>query len=192
MASNRLCFPLILFLFEIVILIRYGTVVQFPGYAKGDASTVENEESVSEFNKSYPILQDVNVMMFIGFGLLMTFMRHGGFQAMGFTFLITVVSIQLYPLLGGLWHNVFKAHWEMISLKYITFIMSLYSAAGILIAYGALIGKITMLHTIILVIFQTFLYSLNEGIAMLVIKANDIGGSMIIHAFSCYFGLAVS
>lgn len=40
--------------------------------------------------------------------------------------------------------------------------------------------------------FELIFYSLNEAIGVDAIKIHDIGGSMVIHAFGAYFGLAVS
>lgn len=39
---------------------------------------------------------------------------------------------------------------------------------------------------------QTVFYGLNWYICQLVLKATDIGGSLIIHTFGCYFGLAAT
>lgn len=48
------------------------------------------------------MFQDVHVMMFIGFGFLMTFLQKYGFGATGITFLITALVLQWYLIVSGL------------------------------------------------------------------------------------------
>jgi hypothetical protein len=56
----------------------------------------------------YPFYQDVNVMMFIGFGYLMTFLRKYGYTSVGITFLVTAFVVQWHPLLAGFWAGCFN------------------------------------------------------------------------------------
>jgi ammonium transporter Rh len=60
----------------------------------------------------YPMYQDVNVMMLIGFGFLMTFVKNHSWSALSYTFFINAVIIQLYILLSGFWERVFVGNWE--------------------------------------------------------------------------------
>lgn len=39
---------------------------------------------------------------------------------------------------------------------------------------------------------EIFIYALNESICVDIFKVSDIGGSMTIHTFGAYFGLAVA
>ncbi|KAL3224661.1 hypothetical protein MRX96_026457 [Rhipicephalus microplus] len=52
----------------------------------------------------HAVFQDVNVMVFIGFGFLMTFLKRYGFGAVGFTLLIAALSIQWAAIVRGVWH----------------------------------------------------------------------------------------
>ena len=47
------------------------------------------------------MFQDVHVMMLIGFGFLMTFLKRHGFGSVGFNFLLTVYVIQWALLVNG-------------------------------------------------------------------------------------------
>lgn len=51
--------------------------------------------------------QDVNVMMLIGFGFLMTFIKRHAWSALSYTFFINAIVVQLYILLAGFWERVF-------------------------------------------------------------------------------------
>ena len=57
---------------------------------------------------------------------------------------------------------------------------------------GAVLGKASPFQLLIIAFFELIFYSCNEALNIHVFMAADIGGSMIIHTFGAYFGLAVS
>ena len=71
-------------------------------------------------------------------------------------------------------------------------IHAMYSIAAHMITLGALIGKVSLEQLLMLMIPETIVYGLNWYVCQLVLKASDIGGSLIIHTFGCYFGLAAT
>lgn len=48
--------------------------------------------------------QDVHVMIFVGFGFLMTFLKKYGFSSVGFNMLIAAFGLQWGILMQGFWH----------------------------------------------------------------------------------------
>ena len=50
------------------------------------------------------VFQDVHVMMFIGFGFLMTFLKRYGYSAVSLNFLIAAIILQWATLCQGFWH----------------------------------------------------------------------------------------
>jgi len=50
--------------------------------------------------------QDVNVMMLIGFGFLMTFVKFGSWQALSYTFFINAIVVQYYLLWSTFWGKI--------------------------------------------------------------------------------------
>lgn len=66
------------------------------------------------YQTGYPFYQDVNVMMLIGFGFLMTFVKTHQWSALSYTFFINAIVVQLYILLQPFWHRVFHGEWEKI------------------------------------------------------------------------------
>ena len=67
-----------------------------------------------------------------------------------------------------------------------------FAAAAALITMGAVLGRASPFQLIVITFFELMLYSANEAINLHVYKAADVGGSMLIHTFGAYFGLAVS
>lgn len=64
----------------------------------------------SENNQNYyPMYQDVNVMMLIGFGFLMTFIKNYMWSTLAYTFFLNAMIVQLYLLFQPFWHTVFHS-----------------------------------------------------------------------------------
>lgn len=60
--------------------------------------------------------QDVHVMIFVGFGFLMTFLKRYGFGAVGFNFLLAAFGIQWALLMQG-WFHSFKSGKILIGVE---------------------------------------------------------------------------
>ena len=67
-----------------------------------------------------------------------------------------------------------------------------FAAATVLITYGAVLGKVSRLQLLVIGTLEVVFYAINEIIAVKFLKYADAGGSIIIHAFGAYFGLALS
>ena len=80
-----------------------------------------------------------------------------------------------------------------LSIDMSTLIDSQFSAATLLITFGALIGRVSPLQMSVLTLCEAFFYAFNKVFLVLgIIGAEDVGGTMTIHMFGAYFGLAVS
>ena len=64
------------------------------------------------WTQRYPAFQDVNVMILIGFGFLMTFIRSYAWSAISYTFLINAFISQYYVLFSNFWLKVFEGGWS--------------------------------------------------------------------------------
>lgn len=53
-------------------------------------------------------------------------------------------------------------------------------------------GKVSRLQLLVIGVLEIIFYAINELIAVEFLKFSDAGGSIIIHAFGAYFGLALS
>ena len=174
---------IVLIVLEVVILFMYGFFVRVanPGTAEG-------------VNNLFPWAQDVNVMILIGFGYLMTFINHYGWSALGYTFLMAGVGIQYYILWEGFWKMVFGHHaaGHHIEVSLTLVIQAFFSVGSCLISTGAVLGKTHPLDLILMMVVEMIPYTLVEMLIFEVLHLQDAGGSMNIHLFGAYFGLAVS
>ena len=129
---NRKVFGFLLLFVQIVIIIFYGFFVR---------TEVHNADTNN--TKYYAMYQDVNVMMLIGFGFLMNFIKNHEWSALSYTFFINAIVAQLYILWAPFWHKVFKGHWgDKIFLVEKSFTLASYSVASVLIAFGGVIGRV--------------------------------------------------
>lgn len=62
---------------------------------------------------SHLVFQDVHVMIFVGFGFLMTFLKKYGYGAVGYNFFISALAIQWYIIIQGCIHHRGKSGFDI-------------------------------------------------------------------------------
>ena len=157
--------------------------------AEEPAGAVNEARLVAQYNYSIHIL----AMLVVGFGFLMVFVRRYGFGATTGTYLVVATGIPLYMLLraNGIVGHSIQAH----SVE--TLMLAEFSVAAALIAMGAVLGRLRVFQYALLTLLLVPLYALNEYLVLdngsgLTKGFQDSAGSIVIHAFGAYFGLAAS
>lgn len=172
-------------LLQIAMLIIFATTVEY---------TVPTSPQVAYSYGIYNMWQDVHVMIAIGFGFLMAFLYRNAFTTTGHSFMI-MVFVTFWSILNrGFWDRATGGKpWDKkIDLGVVQMILADFNTGGILISFGALVGRLSGDQLLIMAFFETIFFCINEAIAVHKYEVADIGGSMIIHTFGAYFGLAVS
>ena len=189
MKERNQIFPSILLIFlEMLSIVFYGIFTEY----HADANILLQNKSTNIY-RQYGLFQDIHVMMFIGFGFLMTFLKKFWFSSLGMNFWLAALTLQWYILVSGFWHAVLDNSWmQKIQVNIDSFINGDFAAASILICFGAVLGKVSFNQMTLIALVQLVFYSLNEALALTWFKIADIGGSMLIHTFGAYFGLTVS
>jgi ammonium transporter Rh len=68
-----------------------------------------------------------------------------------------------------------------------------FAAATVLISYGCILGKSTPLQLVVLTILESIFFQINRNIFSFEhFLVEDAGGTIVIHVFGAYFGLAVA
>jgi ammonium transporter Rh len=150
------------------------------------STTILNDQ---RYNRAIHIM----VMLLIGFGFLMVFVRKYGRSALTATFLLVSTALPLYfiirssSIVGGISDEIEKL------------ILAEFGAASLLIAAGAVLGRLKMPQYILLGLLFIPAYAFNEWIVigggLNIINIGsvvDTGGSIVIHAFGAIFGLGVA
>ncbi|XP_072166344.1 ammonium transporter Rh type B-A-like [Diadema setosum] len=176
----------VLLIFEILFVILFAVFVRYDPHVA--APGAKDDEDFYPVDKYYGLFQDVHVMMFIGFGFLMTFLKRYGYGSVGFNFLLAAFVIQ--------WSTLFRGFLELehgeIYVNIQTMLFADFTSAAILISFGALLGKASPLQLIIMAFFEVICAIGNEHIGVNMLGTVDIGGSMYVHTFGAYFGIAAS
>ncbi|XP_056620449.1 ammonium transporter Rh type A [Triplophysa dalaica] len=192
-ATNmRLKFPIVALILEAVTIVLYALFVEYDtgdAHGHGDGHHAEGNTTHPENPMTlYPMFQDVHVMIFIGFGFLMTFLKRYGFTSVGINLLLAAFGLQWGLLLQNVWHM----HDGKIKVSIDRMINADFSTATVLISFGAILGKTSPVQLLIMTLLEITIFCLNEHLVVEVIGASDVGASMTIHAFGAYFGLAVA
>eukprot|EP00668_Euglena_longa_P011350 GGOE01013746.1.p2 GENE.GGOE01013746.1~~GGOE01013746.1.p2 ORF type:complete len:461 (+),score=136.19 GGOE01013746.1:1881-3263(+) len=192
---NGTSWPEYLFaLAEGIVILLFGLFVRYSPAAE-PGSPLSTEEAKDIVQGLYPFFQDVHVMIFIGFGFLMTFVKTHRWTALSFNFLLSIWALQWGILSSGFWYQVIpggEGGWHHIHISVETLINGDFEAAAAMITFGALLGKCNLQQLGFLVFWEMLLCGLNEAICLQYFKATDLGGSIVLHTFGAYFGLAAS
>jgi len=191
--NMRLKLPAVCIIMEVILIILFGTLVEYDHDtdAKHWHEHLHNGSSNydNEFYYRYPSFQDVHVMIFIGFGFLMTFLQRYGFSSVGFNFLIAAFALQWATLMQGFFHGM---HGGKIHVGVESMINADFCTGSVLISFGAVLGKTSPVQLLVMAMFEVVLFAVNEFILLGPLGAKDAGGSMTIHTFGAYFGLTVA
>ncbi|XP_062891396.1 ammonium transporter Rh type A-like [Mobula hypostoma] len=185
--NMRSKFPILAILLEVVIIILYAVFVRYDEEA--DSRFSNSTSGLDQFHNLYPSFQDVHVMIFVGFGFLMTFLKKYGFSSVGYNLLIAAFGLQWGTLMQGWLHHM---HNRQIHVNILSLINADFSTATVLISFGAILGKTNPVQLLIMTLLEITIFAVNEHLVTGILKVKDVGASMTIHAFGAYFGLMVS
>ena len=92
---------------QIIVIILYLTCTEYsdgvhPSATSTGAAALQAKDKVQTF---YPVFQDVHVMIFVGFGFLMVFLRTHSWTSVGYNFLISAYVLQITILITSFWHQ---------------------------------------------------------------------------------------
>uniref|UniRef100_A0A8C8HGC9 Ammonium transporter AmtB-like domain-containing protein n=1 Tax=Oncorhynchus tshawytscha TaxID=74940 RepID=A0A8C8HGC9_ONCTS len=188
--------PAVCFVWQIVMIILFGIFIRYDQESDAHWAEYRKFQNISsdienDFYFRYPSFQDVHVMIFVGFGFLMTFLKRYSFSAVGFNFLIAAFGLQWALLMQG-WFQSLDPMDGKIKISMESLINADFCVASCLIAYGAVLGKLSPVQLMVMTLFGITLYAVDEFIILNLIHARDAGGSMVIHTFGAYYGLSIS
>jgi len=156
---------------------------------EGNPEPAPEEPDLTGSYSGYPMFQDVHVMIFIGFGFLMTFLKKYGLSAVSLNMLCAVVCLQWATLVIGFFHlHEGKIYMNMTE----SMLYSDFASAAVLISFGVVIGKTSPLQLIVMALIEIVLFTINEVIGRKYLGAVDAGDTIFVHLFGAYFGLTAS
>ena len=109
------------------------------------------------------VFQDVHTMIFIGFGFLMTFLKHYSYSAVGLNLFLAATAAEWSVLVYG-WFQ--SASWPFVPFDMNAIINAEFAAATILISFGAVLGSTSPSQLLFMIIMETIFAKLNEYLAL--------------------------
>lgn len=179
--SKQYMFPIGLLVFQSIFIVLYGVHSEYDLISSEtvnssdhvrSSTTSDHESGAVEFY--YPFFQDVHVMMFIGFGFLMTFLRRYSFSSVSFNFLIAAFVLEWAVLIRGYvfdWNSITKSF--EVSTK--SLLHADFVCASILISFGAVLGKTNPAQLVVLALIEVVVQVWNEYIGLIYFCNYDAG-----------------
>jgi ammonium transporter Rh len=142
----------------------------------------------------YNFMIGILAMLLLGFGFLMVFVKKNGFSALTGTYVIVAGVLPLYMLLKS-FGLISAEHLPVYTIESILF--AEFTAAAALIAMGAVLGRLKIFQYLLLGVIIVPFYMLAEWLVTdgglgITNEFVDTAGSIGIHAFGAYFGLALT
>jgi len=187
--SHDRAFILTASVFQLFLVILYAVSSD---YNDGTAASGSNDEFETTPFYYYSMFQDVHAMMFVGFGFLMTFLRKYGFGALSFNFLLCAFGIQwgMYTFSMAPW--LFGEDVGRLEVTGYKLIDGDIATAVVLISFGALLGRTNPAPLLVMCFVELMVWAINFHLCIEYLGVVDVGGSILVHVFGAYFGLAVS
>jgi len=204
----------------VLILLQILFIILFAKFVVYDPNSVVHHKNSNANGQAqvatFPMFQDVHVMIFIGFGFLMTFLKKYGLSAVSLNMLNAVICLQWATLIYGFVHLhedycklysdtadaegnfkcIAREKWPAPGKIYLNITESMlysdFAAAAVLISFGVVIGTTSPLQLITMSLIEIVIFAVNEVIGRKIFKAIDAGDTIFVHTFGAYFGLACS
>jgi len=200
---------------QIIIVILFLMFVRYdPKATQRSAHSVATGDG--QMKDTYPLFQDVHVMIFLGFGFLMTFLKKYGLSAVSLNLMCSALAIEIFTLVYGFFHlkcpdpkfefgsegegkvtdpcpiGRHPSEWPSIDVNVVTMISADFATAAVLISFGVVLGVTSPLQLIVMTVIETIIFVVNEVIGRDYIGAVDAGDTIFVHLFGAVFGLAVA
>lgn len=195
MKDSHRAFESVFLISEVIIAILYLLFAEFAETVHPDALLPDASGAKDAVRQYYPAFQDVHVMTYVGFGFLMVFLKTHSWTSVGYNFVISAFACQLTILVVGFWHQALHSKpedWTLIPVDLPSLIMGDFGAITVMITFGAVLGKCSLIQLWSLAAIEIVFFGLNEAICAGELGAVDMGGSMYVHVFGAYFGCAAS
>ena len=133
-----------IFFYIVILILEVGLIalfytVRYPAYPWG-VYRVGDINWYYYLMFEYKIMADLSIMMLVGYGFLVSYLRFHRWMSLTLTFFIVMISLQYYILFYGFWTASCNLAWfSGINMTITTIIMAQKAAITVLISIGALI-----------------------------------------------------
>ncbi|XP_048468902.1 ammonium transporter Rh type B-like [Rhincodon typus] len=143
----RISFPLLALTLQCIIIVLF---VLFLDY---------HEYSPKKYIATYAAFQDVNTMVFLGFGFMVTFLKRYGRSGIAFNMLLAAFALQWATILEGL---LFEFENSKIRINMTSVIHADLSAVSALVSIGAILGNTSPIQLLLMAILEVTCFTANK------------------------------
>ncbi|CAI5778454.1 ammonium transporter Rh type A-like [Podarcis lilfordi] len=187
--SLRCRLPALLFLFQGAVLVIFALFVTYDEHTDAASQPADADPSANQVYAIFPFFQDIQLMLLVGLGLLLAFMKGYGVSAVACNFLLANFSTQWALVVQGFVH--YGQHGR-VHLGLYNILTAEFAAVTVLISAGAILGRTSPIQLLLMSLCEIPLYVACEWLIVSYFQAVDVGGTITLHVFACYFGLGTS
>ena len=193
-------FFIVFLITQIIILLFIGFYYEWDdNYTNPKSIKTDSANNFTETNNNncnvyrhvknkYKLFQEVNILLFLGFGFLRAFLKHYSWTAVALTFIAGILSTELGFFMLICWSSIFDVNWNYGKFNFQHLLDSNMCAGAVIISLGTILGKISMPQYLILIITETITVTLNYTLLRQVLKIIDVGGTLTMHLYGALFG----
>eukprot|EP01097_Dermamoeba_algensis_P009672 TRINITY_DN68_c0_g1_i2.p1 TRINITY_DN68_c0_g1~~TRINITY_DN68_c0_g1_i2.p1 ORF type:complete len:600 (-),score=132.17 TRINITY_DN68_c0_g1_i2:115-1914(-) len=174
--------------FQVAFIILMGTCVTY----RDDA--LYNNGTPNRIDDYYSLYTHIALMIFFAWGFSGVWLRKYGFGALVFSLFIACEAMEWSFLGNGFFRNASNENYPKVELTMMTLIEATFCATSLVVALGAVLGKIGFYagELLFFVLVGTLLWCVNYFVNIMVLKAVDNGGAMTVHLFGALYGLGAT
>ena len=182
-------FFLIVGIIQIIIIVFLANYYDWDEYNKpSKVNDKDNSESKLIIQKKYRVFQDINIMIYLGFGFLRTFLKHHTWSSIALTFIGGVLSFEFGLFTLICWSSIIRKSWYQGIFNFQHLLDANFCGAATVISMGALFGKLSLAQYFVIIISETVFSTLNYVLLRQQLEIIDIGGALTVHLFGAVFG----
>ena len=186
-SPSKMMFFIIFGIIQIVFIILIANYYEWDEFNKPSQKQYNEEAKYSVQNK-YKLFQDINIMIFLGFGFLRTFLKHHSWSSIALTFIGGILSLEFGLFTLICWSSILRKDWYEGIYNFQYLLDACYCAAATIISMGAIFGKLSFPQYFIMIITETVFSTFNYTILRQTLEVIDVGGALTVHLFGAIFG----
>ncbi|XP_071529222.1 ammonium transporter Rh type B-like isoform X3 [Panulirus ornatus] len=132
-----------------------------------------------------PQLTNMQMLVLVGVGLRLTFLREFSYSSVGLSLLVMAISLQWAILCVG-----FMSDTEVIYLSIHSLLVAGEVSISGSVSQGAVAGAASPLQLVLLTLFHVPLQTITARLSYLTFQAVDRGGSVSVHLFGAMYGVS--
>ena len=177
-------------IYQIIIIVLIGVFYKYDesNLPKNTISGINHASD--ELKNLHTFFKDVHLMVFVGFGMLFTLLKHHNWSSVAINLIVAVMTIEFGFFSHFLWSYTFNKN--KLEFNFENLILIEFNAITVLISLGTLIGKLPISQYLIISILESIGASLNFHLCRDELKAKDIGGSMYVFLYGGVSAITIS